>query len=436
MPTDKDPVEFRLPIIKNPWHQKLKIIRLKKTLNGDSSEFGSAFRRYGPIPTIAPPGSVDECAATYLQANKVSLNWYPKIRAIKSGDAVDETGNMVLNEAHLTDRHVAFMDFDHIWFELERFKSERGWHNLNMPKREIGGLLSDSSWYCLQIPEEELVGDSYDKVYLWEEIAIALLKKYIGRYYTFRKREWELPRLEYRDLESDDPNFLCAREPSAGGYYRILVDKSQEEIVAKLEELKSHIQQDKLTDWRFQGIHAISFSRHLYQPLLYLEKKYLEAKVIEISPVPLNEGERQFVEDLKVFCDENPDFFKSRELYLLRNQSRGHGVGFFEAGNFYPDFILWLVSGSKQHIIFVDPKGLRYLKSDDPKIQFYKIIKGIEKRLDNPAIHLNSFIISKTSSAEMCVLWQMQKHEMQNRHILFQEEDRENYIETVLRVSP
>ena len=32
--------------------------------------------------------------------------------------------------------------------------------------------------------------------------AVALLKKYTERYYTFRKREWELPHLEYRDLEA------------------------------------------------------------------------------------------------------------------------------------------------------------------------------------------------------------------------------------------
>jgi hypothetical protein len=35
----------------------------------------------------------------------------------------------------------------------------------------------------------------------WEEIALALLKKYTEPYYTFRKREWEQPHLEYQDLE-------------------------------------------------------------------------------------------------------------------------------------------------------------------------------------------------------------------------------------------
>ena len=68
--------------------------------------------------------------------------------------------------------------------------------------------------------------DSFEKVRLWEEIALSLLKKYTERYYTFRKREWEMPHLEYRDLTEDDPNFNGQRE-----YYRILIDKSQEEIV-------------------------------------------------------------------------------------------------------------------------------------------------------------------------------------------------------------
>ncbi len=37
----------------------------------------------------------------------------------------------------------------------------------------------------------------------------------------------------------------------------------------------------------------------------------------------------------------------SKELYLLRNLSKGRGVGFFEAGNFHPDFILWLLGGDR-----------------------------------------------------------------------------------------
>ena len=108
----------------------------------------------------------------------------------------------------------------------------------------------------MQIPAEELVGNSYEKVRLWEEIAVSLLKKYTERYYTFRKLEWELPHLEYRTLEGDDTNFLGVKESPGKGYYRILIDKSQEDIVAKLEELKSAIQKGDLKPWEFRGSQA------------------------------------------------------------------------------------------------------------------------------------------------------------------------------------
>lgn len=49
------------------------------------------------------------------------------------------------------------------------------------------------------------------------------------------------------------------------------------------------------------------------------------------------------VEDVELFHYETPAFFADKELYILRNLRKGHGVGFFEARNFHPDFILWLI---------------------------------------------------------------------------------------------
>jgi hypothetical protein len=427
LPTNDDRIEFLLPVIKNLGTQKLKTIRLKKTINGVSTEFGDAFRKLGPIPTVAPPRPDDQNEAKQLQQNQVVLNWYPKIQAMRSGGLVGGDADAAPNETHLSARHVAFLDLDRLTFELERFKAERGWYNLNLTRQGIEALLADQGWYRLLIPAEELAFDSFERVRLWDEIAVSLLKKYTERYYIFRKREWELPHLEYRDLEGDDPNFLCVKETPDEGYYRILIDKSQEEIVARLEELKAAIEKGDLKPWEFRGMKAIWFGKHLYQPLLYLD-----SNIVEISPAPLNKGERQFVEDLKAFHDGNADFFKTRELYLLRNLSKGRGVGFFEAGNFHPDFILWLLAGGKQHVIFVDPKGIRNLGWNDPKIQFHETVKEIEQRLKDPHVCLRSYIVSNTSSATMRMLWSKEKNEMLKRNVLFQEEDRESYVRSML----
>ena len=426
LPTNDDRVEYFLPVRKNLGAQKLKTIKLRKTIGGVSTESRHAFRELAPVPTLAPPDSVGDRATEYFQKNQVVLNWYPKIHAMKSAGLAGGDADAVPNETHLTPRHVAFLDLDRIYFELERFKAERGWYNLNLTRQGVQDLLDDQSWYRLQIPAEELSGDSYDKVRLWEEIAIALLKKYTERYYTFRKREWELPHLEYRYLEGDDPNFPRVKEsPDAG--YRILIDKSQEEIVTRLEELKAAIQASEQRPWEVEGMKAIWFENHLYEPLLCLD-----THVVEASPAPLNRGEQRFVEDLKAFHQGHADFFETRELYLLRNLSKGRGVGFFEAGNFHPDFILWLLEGSQQQVIFVDPKGIRNLGPSDPKIQFHKTIKEIEKRLGDRTVRLESFIVSNTHSSTMRRLWGMGKSEMEKRHVLFQDEDKDSYVETLL----
>ena len=148
--------------------------------------------------------------------------------------------------------------------------------------------------------------------------------------------------------------------------------------------------------------------------------------------MPLNKGERQFVEDLRAFHDNDGGFFKDKELYLLRNLSKGRGVGFFEAGNFHPDLILWLLVGIKEYVIFVDPKGIRNLGPTDPKIQFHATIKEIEQRLGDTNVCLQAFIVSNTPSHTMRMLWGMDKPAMTDRHILFQEEDTDTYVRSML----
>lgn len=421
LPDNEEMEEMLLPVIKNLGSQPLKTIRLKKTINGVSTEFGDAFRKLGPIPSVSSPDN------DYLTRNKVVLNWYPKIQALRAKGLKTGDGEMALNSSHLSASHLAFINTDKVLFELERFKAERGWYNLNITRQGVVDLLSNHAWYELLIPADELAFTSFNRVRLWEEIALSLLREYTKRYYTFRKREWELPHLEYRNLEPNDSNLLGVGNADGDAYYRVLIDKSQEEIVSKLGELKGLIESGSLDDWSFQGINAIVFDRHLFKPLMHLD-----SKIVEISPTPMNQGEKRFVEDLRTFYQNNPPFFEGKDLYLLRNLSRGRGVGFFEAGNFHPDFILWLVVGDVQNIAFIDPKGLRNIGPQDPKVEFYKTIKEIEERLGDPDVHLHSFVVSNTVFAAIHQLWQLSKDAMNAKNIVFQDEDKDTYIKSVL----
>jgi hypothetical protein len=267
---------------------------------------------------------------------------------------------------------------------LEQFKDEKVWHNLNLPRDAARQLLESAGWYKLLVPPEELEFTSFSRVRVWQEIAVALLKKYCDSYYKYRRNEYELPHLEYRDLTQDGPNFFDE--------YRFLIAKSEETVIETLKQLKDEIQQGRLRDVEVGNLLSFTFSRHLYHPLIHIK-----GDLIEVKPVALNEGERDLVLDLKRYHVDNGTFFGDKELYLLRNQSRGRGIGFFEAGNFYPDFILWLLTSRRQYVTFVDPKGLRNVEgSNDPKIRFHQTIKNLEQRLGDPTVILNSFVMSVT----------------------------------------
>jgi hypothetical protein len=109
LPVNDDRIEFLLPIIKNLGTQKLKTIRLKNTINGVSTEFGDAFRRLGPIPTLSAPDPAKEEATAYLQKNQVVLNWYPKIQALKSGGVAGGDVEVAPNQAQFAAKHIAFL---------------------------------------------------------------------------------------------------------------------------------------------------------------------------------------------------------------------------------------------------------------------------------------------------------------------------------------
>jgi hypothetical protein len=404
-----DRIEFVLPVIKNLPAKKLKMVRLKE---------GIDFKKNGPKPALSDPPE-------YLLRHPVVLDWYPKLQATASRGVQAGAQAVERTPRFFEESHLAFLDFDAIYFELQRFKDERGWHNLNISRKDLAALLRRKDWYKLFIPEEEMEFRSFQQVLRWQEIAVALLKKYLDRYYKFKKQAYESEYLEYRELSKDDPNFIHE--------YRLLTEESRKDIVQKLEEIKRLIGARKLQNVEFQSLHVIAFDRHLYEPLVYVGEGL--AKFVEIKPVVLKEeGERDFVLDLQKFCEssEGKSFLKGKELYLLRNLSRGRGVGFFEAGNFYPDFILWLLVDGRQYVSFIDPKGLRNTGLEDPKIEFHQTIKGLERQLGDPGVILNSFIVSSTPFNEIQWRGDMKKEDFEARNILFQQEDRATYIRKLL----
>ncbi|MCG7344776.1 DEAD/DEAH box helicase family protein [Sporosarcina sp. ACRSL] len=412
--TEVDFEEFMLPVILNYQKRKvnLKALRLKDGIN---------FKKQGPKPILSTPSE------PVPSSQKVIINWYPKIQFRNSLDGAGkmrEVQMAVLNETTLKKHHIAFMDMESIYFEMQRFKNERTWYNLVLSKEKIVELLIDQTWYKLQIPERELEFSDFSQVKRWEEIAIALLKKYCEKQYLNAKKAFEAPHMEYYELDENDKNFI--------NEYQVYADKESEEgLIEELKKLKNALENKQLLDIEFGQFKSFSYGQHLYEPLLSFDGN---STSIRIKPVALNEEEYLFLKDLKIFYEKNKGFFKDKELYVLRNQSRGRGIGFFEAGNFHPDFILWMLYNNKQYITFADPKGIRNLSITDPKLVFYQTIKEMEARLGDDSVILNSFIISNTYFADLINTGTtLPKEEMESRNILFQFDDRETYIDTMIK---
>jgi len=397
--TETQKVDFIMPVIHSLGTKKLKVIKVKARKD---------FKQQGKRPMLGFPDD-------QLKRRPVTLNWYPHIQAISSLSVDDVAAN--LNQGKFTEQHIAFLNLSQIYFALQDFKADRDWYNLNISRENLRDLLLDGSWYQLYIPADDLEFMNFEQVFHWQEIAIALLKKYMDRFYKYKKAEWESNYLEYSELTLDDPNFISE--------YHILVEQARSEIVNILEEIKQAVKSGDFRLIEYQRMAAIMFDRHLYQPLLYMGA----GMDIEIKPVALNESEKTFVEDLKGYYEENLTIFEGKELYLLRNQSRGKGIGFFEAGNFYPDFILWVVKGDTQHVAFVDPHGMGREGIADRKVQFYKKIKEIEEKLGDPKVILDSFIVSPTPLAEIPQQTRsMNREEWEACNVLFQTDDQREYI--------
>ena len=180
---------------------------------------------------------------------------------------------------------------------------------------------------------------------------------------------------------------------------------------------------------------AICFERHLYYPLFAFD-----------APCPLKmrrsrltrPSEVKFVRDLETFYKSTlgSDVIGKRSLYLLRNaDTQTKGLGFALAGNFYPDFLLWLVddASGEQWLSFIDPKGLRQIDLTNPKLGLYKEVKVLQAKLGDPKLMLNAFIVSGTAFTDLLNV-SCKKADLEARNVLFMADGGPTYLKKMFEL--
>jgi len=366
-------------------------------------------------------------------AKRVTIDLRNKVMVAVSGFNNQIAESIETYKSSLLKDFYDFIDLEKITSEIKDYCLIRGYTNLVIRKEVIEDILKNfrpDSILC----DKDQFGIMEAINGRIQRIAESALKDYVQKFYSDKEKEslrdnLDIDTLEYKKYKELFPD------------NKKMIIKAPKEQIKEVSILIDEI--NKFYENDVKDIPTVHFDKHLYSPVATFKKgkKYQQIKTI---PVKLNEGETQFINHFKEYLVKQPEKFRDVEIFLLRNLSQ-KGIGFFlESSSFFPDFILWVVKGEKQHIYFLDPKGIRMMTNfNHPKVLFCtnqikevndylnKKIKTKKKKIE---IELSAFILSVTNYDEIKKNWgssETTKEEFMKNNILFIEENKD-YLNSLM----
>ena len=331
-----------------------------------------------------------------------------------------------------------FVDQEALYVRLCRHAREHGYDNIGFSGADVRALLTAQSRELLvQADAEFHHSDSWTARRRWEDAVFDLLKGAFERIYRRAQQTWETQNMTLPVLREDHPNYKFT--------YKVRVPQKLASTSPQfIHDLQSLIAQCPKQNWTGQeAVMAVArFGEHLYQPLILdaenpknrATPNATEKQSLTITPPSLTASEQECVEMLRDYWTANAATVHAGEsIYLLRNLSRGKGVGFFESEGFYPDFILWhRKADGTQRLVFIEPHGMRQDDAPDinNKVQLAMEIGNhladILQAPGCPVDEVTAYIVSATPFAELRrkhgANWDIQRYA--EHHILFPSEIR------------
>lgn len=376
------------------------------------------------------------------RAVRVRVDMSLKVQALESGPSgITGLDLRAGREQVIPEEALQFVDWEKAYLELLEYKERKGLVNLVVIPGALKRILTHAEPNRLySLVADELIADpqSFAATGLLQEAVVNILRKYADAFYRAKRERWDANHMVYRTLDESDPNLslgpAVVKERRRGGYI-VSINRSEHSLVSEVTKLIADV--ERLCSEETGNLPRIHFDRHLYQPLLveYGDK-------VRMTPPGLNPSERQFVRDLKDYWSrEKGKSLANVELFLLRNLSRGSGIGFFEERGFYPDFILWIKEAARQRIVFLEPHGMLHADAygHDEKARLHErlgdLAKAIGERSGREDVVLDSYIISATPFDKLRKryegTWDIES--FARAHIVFMEpNDQYDYIERIL----
>jgi len=353
------------------------------------------------------------------RAAKVSVDMSLKVESLRSSTAgVAAVAMRAGQEQVIEPESLDLVNWQAVYVELLELKEKRGFSNLvilpETPRRILEAR--EPALYKLLADQTMVKPNSFAGVAMLSEAVVTILRKYVEKFFRVSQARWDSDNMEYQALSHDDANFKD---------YMVHIPRSERELIAAVKQLID--EGNRVYQEDVNQLPRIHFDRHLYQPLL-VER----GDKIRSEPPGLVESEARFVDDLRAFIrTEAGDTLADKEVFLLRNLSRGKGIGFFENEGFYPDFILWVKQGELQRIIFVEPHGMRMEKAywSSDKVHLFERLAELTQVWGTTTgfknVVLDSFIISATPYDELKEYYgtgDWPRHAFEDAHILFLED--------------
>ena len=369
-----------------------------------------------------------ECVPLEVNQDIVVSHITQTVEVIGSSSQEDIQSNQATaaSERQIEQESLDILDWEKIYLELLEYKQEKQFHNLIFDVGILQTIMKpNQELYKLTVTrDEEVKPTSLEEVACLEELVITLLRKYIAKFYRSIQQQWSGRQMRQGWLDEKDTNFTN---------WNVYISRNEaHELEPKIQNL---IESGEIYGPNVTDLPNAYNDRHLYQPLLAITNANDSWRT---TPPALEESEKHFVEDLRRYVrQQHEGLLSQKEIFLLRNQSRGRGIGFYENKGFYPDFILWITEGTKQRIVFIEPHGMVYdtINEHNDKITLFKWLREISyERFRGEHVQMDSFIISKTDFQILRRRERMDRQEFAEEwHILFRTEGDPTYLSPIFQ---
>ena len=338
------------------------------------------------------------------------------ISSRSQGGVQTESAEPTLEMSRISKQSLNRVNWKTIYLRLLEYRQEKHLYNLIFNVDILRRFFLEGSYKIHIMHISEIEPTTQEELERLEDLILILSRKYITKFYRNIQQKWNNDRVELENLEKESGNFTD---------WNVSVPRS------KAKEVEETITELINTGEMYDGSHnflwvnnfpIVYTDKHLYQPLFAVGG----ANEWHVTPPALVKSEKSFVEDLHAYVSNSKnDFFTGKKVVLLRNQSRGKGIGFYENEGFYPDFILWIIDRHTQRVVFIEPHCMmyEYIDETNPKVMLFKRLQELSRTREifkEKDVQMDSYIISETDFHKLPYTNGRNKEELESEwHILF-----------------